>query len=76
MTYKELLVKLTECSGDCIRLCSYCPESFETAEVKECVENLVKTMYRLQADKDALMAHLLDIYTAYKNETGKDFKFT
>lgn len=57
------------------RLCSYCPESFETAEVKECVENLVKTMYRLQMDKDALMAHLLDLYTAYKQETGKDYKF-
>ncbi len=75
MTYSELLNKLTACKGPCLRLCSYCPEVFEVAEIKECVENLVKTMYRLQTDKDALMVHLMDIYTAYKAETGKDFKF-
>ena len=73
MTYGELLAKLTEQNGPCLRLCAYCPEVFETAEVKECVEELVRALYQLQMDNNAIMAKLLDLHTAYKLETGKDF---
>ena len=38
-----------------MRVCAYCPEDFNTAEVKECVEKMYKEIYLLQQDKDKLM---------------------
>ena len=59
MTPKELINKLTTYQGPCMRLCSYCPEDFNTAEVKKCVEKMIETIYKLQADKDLLMEQLV-----------------
>lgn len=73
MTYQELLSNLTSLFGPCMRLCSYCPEYMDTAEVKECVEDLVREVYQLRHDNGMLMIKLLDLHTAYKLETGKDF---
>lgn len=73
MTYEELLKDLVSRTGPCLRLCSYCPEYNDTAEVKECVEDLVREVYQLRLDNNALMVKLLDLSTAYKLETGKDF---
>jgi hypothetical protein len=56
-------------------LCSYCPEEFDTAEVKECVEDMIRTIYRLQRENNTLMVDLLDLHTAYKKETGKEYNF-
>lgn len=55
MTYKELIAKLTECEGPCLRLCSYCPEEFDTAEVKECVEELIRELYKARETNDVLV---------------------
>lgn len=75
MTYKELLNKLTTYEGPCFRLCSYCPEDFNTAEVKECVEDLVKNVYKLRAMNDTLREKLAEIQEAYHKETGKDYAY-
>ena len=74
MTYKELLTKLSTYEGPCMRLCAYCPEDFNTKEVKECVEWLVETMYKLQADKDLLLEELIKIRKAYKDVTGNEYR--
>lgn len=57
-----------------MRLCSYCPEEFQTREVKECVEGLIRDNYQLQQDKVQLMVELLSIMDAYRMETGKEYK--
>ena len=75
MTPKELINKLTTYQGPCMRLCSYCPEDFNTAEVKRCVEKMIETIYKLQADKDKLMDQLIKIREAYKEQTGMDYLF-
>jgi len=74
MTPHELIVKLASLTGPCFRACSYCPEDLNTAEIKECVEKMLKTIYSLQADKDKLLEDLLKIMKAYKEETGHDYK--
>jgi len=74
MTPADLLKKLVSYKGPCFRICSYCPEEFETKEVKECVEGLIAENYQLQQDKVQLMVTLLNIMDAYKLETGKDYK--
>ena len=75
VTPKELINKLTTYQGPCMRLCSYCPEDFNTAEVKRCVEKMIETIYKLQADKDKLMDQLIKIREAYKEQTGMDYLF-
>ena len=57
-----------------MRFCSYCPEDHNTAEVKECVEGMYKTIYLLQQDKDKLLEDLLKIRKAYKDVTGNDYR--
>lgn len=57
------------------RFCAYCPEDFNTAEVKECVEKMYKEIYALQADKDMLLEHLVKLRAAYRSVTGKDFEY-
>ena len=73
MTPHELILQLAAYKGPCNRFCCYCPEDFNTAEVKECVEKMYKEIYQLQQDKDVLLQDLIDIRTAYKHETGKDY---
>lgn len=73
MTPHELIIQLTSYTGPCNRFCCYCPEDFNTAEVKECVEGMYKEIYSLQADKDKLLEDLIKIRKAYREATGKDY---
>ena len=74
MTPKELVNKLTTYEGPCMRLCAYCPDDYNTAEVKKCVEKMIETIYKLQGDKDNLLDDLIKVRAAYKEVTGKDYK--
>ena len=57
-----------------MRLCPYCPENFVTAEVKECVEGMIKEIYQLRQDKDLLLNELVKTRAAYKIATGVDYE--
>jgi biotin synthase-related radical SAM superfamily protein len=74
MTPKELINKLSTYEGPCMRLCAYCPEDFNTAEVKKCVEKMIETIYKLQCDKDNLLDSLVKVRAAYKEATGEDYR--
>ena len=74
MTPKELVNKLTTYEGPCMRLCAYCPDDYNTAEVKKCVEKMIETIYKLQEDKDNLLDSLVKVRAAYKEVTGEDYK--
>ena len=74
MTPHELIIMLVSKVGPCGRLCCYCPEDINTAEVKECVERMYKEIYQLQADKDELLKDLLEVRKAYKEISGHDYK--
>lgn len=73
MTSHELIIQLASYQGPCNRFCAYCPDDFNTAEVKECVEQMQKTIYKLQAEYDALLEELVKIRAAYKQATGEDY---
>lgn len=73
MTPHELIQQLISYKGPCMRFCAYCPEDFNTAEVKECVEKMYKEIYKLQQDKDVLLEDLIKVRAAYKEETGRDY---
>lgn len=73
MTPHELIQKLVNQQGQCLRWCAYCDEDYNTAEVKECVEGMYKEIYSLQADKDKLLEDLIKIRKAYREATGKDY---
>ena len=75
MTPHELIIKLIETVGPCGRICCYCDEVYDVAEMKECVENMLKEIYLLRSEKEMLMKDLIKIQSAYKEETGKDFIF-
>ena len=74
MTPKELIAKIVACEGPCGRMCAYCPEDFNTAEVKACVEKLIEENYALESDKDRLMKDFLKLSAAYRNATGHYYK--
>jgi len=76
MTPHELILKLVSQTGPCMRVCCYCPEDLNTAEVKECIEGMYKEIYALQADKDELLKDLLKIRKAYKDVTGVEYSDT
>ena len=73
ITPKELLNRLVTQEGPCMRLCSYCPEDFNTRDVKECVEKMYREIYALQQDKDELLEDILRIRKAYKEATGHEY---
>lgn len=75
MTPHELVMLLASKTGPCFRACAYCPEDLNTAEIKECVEDMLKTIYSLQASKDSLLEDLVKINKAYRDVTGCDFDF-
>lgn len=75
MTPHELIILLASKTGPCFRACAYCPEDMNTAEIKECVEDMLRTIYKLQADKDILLDDLVKINKKYKDITGHDFNF-
>lgn len=58
-----------------MRFCAYCPEDFNTAEVKECVEKMYKEIYKLQQDKDVLLKDIIELRKAYKDVTGNEYTF-
>lgn len=74
MTPHELVVMLASKVGPCDRFCAYCPEDINTAEVKECVERMIKEIYLLQQDKDKLLESLIKLNKAYRDITGKDYR--
>ena len=74
MTPHELIIELASYQGPCMRFCAYCPEDHNTAEVKECVENMYKEIYLLQQDKDKLLEDIIKLRTAYKEATGIDYR--
>lgn len=75
MTAHELIMKLTSDVGPCMRACAYCPDDPDTAEVKECVEALLKENYALKRHEDRLMRDLVSVLRAYRKETGHDYQF-
>lgn len=74
LTPKELINKLVTYEGPCMRLCAYCPEDFNTRDVKECVERMYREIYALQQDKDELLEDLIKIRAAYKEATGHEYQ--
>ena len=56
------------------RLCSYCPDDYNTAEVKECVEEMIRKNYVLQQVNDDLLKELIKVRRAYKDKTGEEYK--
>lgn len=76
MTPKELIAKLTSYEGPCMRLCAYCPDDYNTAEVKKCVEGLIEEVYNVQKCNDDLLHELIKIRIAYKEATGVEYSDT
>ena len=74
MTPEEFVQKLVTYRGPCFRICAYCPEDFATAEVKECVEEMIKEIYQLRQSNDLLLEELVKIRAAYKIATGVDYE--
>lgn len=74
MTPKELIKKLISQEGPCLRLCSYCPEEFDTREVKECVEKMIRDIYALRSDNEELEEELIKVKAAYREATGHPYK--
>ncbi len=66
----EFLEKLISYRGPCYRLCAYCPEDFNTAEVKECVEEMIRENYKLRQDLDQLRESYDQLQTAYREATN------
>lgn len=75
MTPEELVAKLSSEIGPCMRLCSCCPDDFHTAEVKECVEDMLKEIYAARRHEDELMRDLVSVLRAYRKETGHEYQF-
>lgn len=73
MTVKELLGKLVMQEGPCMRLCSYCPEEYDTRELKECVESLYRDNLALKQTNDELLIDYVKLRNAYKEATGHDY---
>lgn len=76
MTPHELLEKLITYQGPCMRFCAYCPEDFNTAEVKECVEGMIRKIYQLEQDNDIMLQDIIKLRKAYKDVTGIDYQDT
>lgn len=57
-----------------MRFCAYCPENIETAEAKECIENMIRENYQLKQDYDKLMKAFLNCTIAYRKATGEYYK--
>ena len=74
VTPEQLIQKLVSLEGPCMRFCAYCPEEHDTAEIKECVEEMLRKIYITQQCNDDLMKELIKVRTAYKKETGHDYR--
>ena len=74
MTPQELIQKLVSAEGPCLRFCAYCPEEFETSEVKECVEELLRKVYVAEQCNKDLMKELIKIRKAYKELSGYEYQ--
>ncbi len=73
MTPQELIAKLVSYQGPCMRFCAYCPEDHNTAEVKECVEEMLRKIYVVEQCNDDLLKELIKIRRAYKEATGLEY---
>ena len=74
LTPKELIHKLTSYEGPCMRLCAYCPEDYNTRDVKECVEKLIRDNYALQQTNDEILEELIKVRNAYREATGYEYR--
>ena len=74
MTPEELLTMLVNHHGPCMRICAYCPEDIKTAEIKECVEEMIRQQYITRKCNDDLLKELIKIRGAYLMATGKEYK--
>ena len=74
MTPQELVNKLVNYEGPCARMCSYCPEKNEVAEIKNCVEELIRKKYIAEQCNDDLLKELIEIRRAYKEATGVEYQ--
>lgn len=55
------------------RLCSYCPDDINTAEVKECVEEMQRQLYVRDEVVSDLTKELIKVRSAYRASTGKEY---
>ena len=74
MTPNELISILVNHQGPCMRFCAYCPEDFNTAEIKECVEEMQRKIYVTEQCNNDLMKELIKVRRAYKEATGLDYR--
>lgn len=74
MEPNELLSMLINYQGPCMRFCAYCPEDHNTAEIKECVEEMLRKIYVTEQCNKDLMKELIKIRHAYKEETGVEYR--
>ena len=74
MTPHELIMLLADKEGPCGRFCAYCPDDLNTAEIKECVEEMQRKMYVIEQCNDDLMKELIKVRRAYKDVTGVEYK--
>ena len=74
MTPQELIDKIVNLEGPCMRFCAYCPEEHDAAEIKECVEEMLRKIYVIQQCNDDLMKELIKVRRAYKEATGVDYR--
>ena len=57
-----------------MRFCAYCPDDFNTAELKECVEEAIRQEYVYKEVWDDMMKEIIKIRAAYKRDTGHEYK--
>ena len=74
MTPHEFLDKLINYQGPCMRFCAYCPEDHNTAEIKECVEEMIRKIYVVEQCNSDLMKELIKVRHAYKEATGVEYR--
>lgn len=74
MTLHDLLEKIINYQGPCMRFCAYCPEDHNTAELKECIEEAIRHEYLMKEVHDDMMKEIIKIRKAYKEATGVDYR--
>lgn len=74
MTLHELLQKIIDYQGPCMRFCAYCPDDFNTAELKECIEEAIRKEYIYKETWDDMMKEIIKIRAAYLRDTGHEYK--
>lgn len=74
LTPHELIMMLSDKMGPCGRFCAWCPDDINTAEVKECVEEMQRQLYVRDEVVNDLTKELIKIRKAYHTATGEEYK--